>query len=223
MPYSLSPHVRCCLTEEGVVLADLKTWRYLSVAAADSHLLEANVLGWPTREPTVPPRAAEHVRIDDLVEALSRHGLISLSGPPDGLREEIKLQQTDALEHAEILEAKRWITSLHILTFLAACLRAAIKLRFWSLDAIVRGIDARKAAAVAQPPVGDPATARRLAAIYSRMRPWVFGAKNHCLFDSLALIEFLSAYGVFPEWVIGLKTQPFAAPRMGATWHDRSE
>lgn len=32
-----------------------------------------------------------------------------------------------------------------------------------------------------------------------------------CLFDSLALIEFLAMYGIFPTWVFGVQSEPFKA------------
>jgi hypothetical protein len=32
-----------------------------------------------------------------------------------------------------------------------------------------------------------------------------------CLFDSLALVEFLARYDVFPHWVFAVKMEPFGA------------
>jgi hypothetical protein len=39
----------------------------------------------------------------------------------------------------------------------------------------------------------------------------LFGAQDACLYDSLALLRFLSYYGVFPTCVIGVQTGPFGA------------
>ena len=39
----------------------------------------------------------------------------------------------------------------------------------------------------------------------------LFGAQDACLFDSLALMRFLSYYVIFPTCVIGVQTGPFGA------------
>ena len=45
---------------------------------------------------------------------------------------------------------------------------------------------------------------------FCRLRP--FGSRQYvCLFDSLALIEFLAIHRVFPTWVFGVQPEPFAA------------
>jgi hypothetical protein len=38
-----------------------------------------------------------------------------------------------------------------------------------------------------------------------------FPVKFLCLFDSLALIEFLSCYGLFPAWTFAVRIEPWAA------------
>jgi hypothetical protein len=35
--------------------------------------------------------------------------------------------------------------------------------------------------------------------------------KHVCLYDSLALVEFLAHYRLFPQWVFGVMAEPFAA------------
>ena len=48
-------------------------------------------------------------------------------------------------------------------------------------------------------------------ASYMRLRPFFFTAHDKCLHDSLTLIRFLARRGMFPAWVIGVRTRPFAA------------
>jgi hypothetical protein len=43
------------------------------------------------------------------------------------------------------------------------------------------------------------------------MRCFVYTAREHCLYDSLVLVEFLSYFNQFPELVIGVTTGPFKA------------
>ncbi|MCU7376170.1 lasso peptide biosynthesis B2 protein [Paucibacter sp. O1-1] len=48
-------------------------------------------------------------------------------------------------------------------------------------------------------------------AAYDALRPFVFTARDECLLDSLALLNFLSHEGLAPRWVLGVRTGPFAA------------
>jgi hypothetical protein len=39
----------------------------------------------------------------------------------------------------------------------------------------------------------------------------LFTAHDRCLHDSLTLVRFLATKRLFPRWVIGVRTRPFAA------------
>lgn len=44
-----------------------------------------------------------------------------------------------------------------------------------------------------------------------KLRPLLFTAHDRCLHDSLALVNFLASESVSATWVIGVRTDPFAA------------
>jgi hypothetical protein len=48
-------------------------------------------------------------------------------------------------------------------------------------------------------------------ATYDRLRPLVLTKHDRCVHDSLTLLGFLASEGLFPHWVIGVKTGPFGA------------
>jgi hypothetical protein len=52
---------------------------------------------------------------------------------------------------------------------------------------------------------------QELVAAFAFLRPYFFAAKDACLFDALALSEFLAAYRIHPRWVFGVQARPFAA------------
>jgi hypothetical protein len=52
--------------------------------------------------------------------------------------------------------------------------------------------------------------ARRLCTTFDSMRLF-FPSAYLCLFDSLALINFLALYRLYPDWVFGVATDPFQA------------
>jgi hypothetical protein len=52
--------------------------------------------------------------------------------------------------------------------------------------------------------------ARKLVGIFDRLRS-LYPADYLCLFDSLALLEFLSRYKLFPSWVFAIRPAPWGA------------
>ena len=53
--------------------------------------------------------------------------------------------------------------------------------------------------------------ASELVAGFQRLRPLLFSTREACLFNSLALIEFLAQHDCYPHWVFGVRARPFAA------------
>jgi hypothetical protein len=42
------------------------------------------------------------------------------------------------------------------------------------------------------------------------LRP-IFPRRYLCLFDSLALVNFLAGYGIHPDWIFAVREDPFTA------------
>jgi hypothetical protein len=121
----------------------------------------------------------------------------------------------------------------HRAAFFASVMVARCKLRFLTLEHTVYGVTRRRTdSSTSGPQSGLSATASSSAATrprseelsdldintlqvlisgYRWLRPWGFAAKNHCLLDSLALLEYLAQFGQFPQWIFGVRSAPFAA------------
>tara|TARA_R110002073_G_scaffold21055_2_gene74583 strand:- start:2089 stop:2847 length:759 start_codon:yes stop_codon:yes gene_type:complete len=101
----------------------------------------------------------------------------------------------------------------HLAQFLCACSIAFFKVRFRTTEQLVRSVRRRKQ----QQLQGSSANncshekIKDLVEIFKILRPLFFTAKDHCLFDSLALIEFLARYKIYPTWVFGVHMGPFQA------------
>jgi hypothetical protein len=97
-----------------------------------------------------------------------------------------------------------------VLHFAAAYLRAWYSLRRRPLSSTVRAVHARK---LRWQRAGGFETTRaaELVDVFRRLRPFVFAAEGRCLLHALTLVEFLSFYDLFPDWVIGVTTQPWGA------------
>jgi hypothetical protein len=92
--------------------------------------------------------------------------------------------------------------------FFLASWKASRDLRTKHIAEIVGKVRQRKAKAGVQ--AMDIEEVRRLTAVYRRLRPW-YPRKYLCLYDSLALVEFLARRGVYPTWVFAVQAQPFGA------------
>ncbi len=85
---------------------------------------------------------------------------------------------------------------------------ASRRLRRHAISAIVADVRRRKETAGDR--LDDLEGLRREAAVFSRLRPW-YPRAYLCLFDSLALVEFLARRSRYPRWVFAVQMQPFGA------------
>jgi hypothetical protein len=108
----------------------------------------------------------------------------------------------------EDLETRPAVKWTHVARFLRACALTSLAMKLRSMESVIAGVEARRAAGKA---ACDLEVARAAVAAFIRLRPLLFRAQDACLFDSLALMRYLSYYGVFPTCVLGVQTGPFAA------------
>lgn len=101
------------------------------------------------------------------------------------------------------------VTVVHIWRFVTACTKAAIRLRCERLKDTVEAVEQRKARHLLSGPI-EIEKARELTAVFLKLRS-IFPRNYLCLYDSLALIEFLAGYRMFPSWIFGIKLEPWAA------------
>jgi len=130
--------------------------------------------------------------------------------PVSMARPETTLTALDLAANSDPFEARPAITFIHVVNFLCASIAARLALRWRPIASVVSRARARKARSGA---ARDPniTIARSLVAAFVHLRPLLFTTKDACLADSLALILFLARYRLFPTWVFGVQTGPFAA------------
>lgn len=91
--------------------------------------------------------------------------------------------------------------------FSRASARATRLLKNGHIHDIVSAVRMRKAGRKESNSVDE---IRRQTAVFRRLRPW-YPASYLCIFDALALIEFLALKKIYPTWVFGVQAQPFGA------------
>ena len=162
----------------------------------------------PEKETTTIPQAA----IDEAAHALVRNGIL-MRDPKQG--KPFKLTRFSCpREHlvSKVADRPPCIRLGHIWTFFVACITASHKLRYSSIEETVENVKVRKRK---NKTISDGAhlnieKAQDLVLIFDALRP-LYPRNYICTFDSLALIEFLAQYDVFPTWVFGVEVDPFLA------------
>jgi hypothetical protein len=196
--YLLPPCVHCCRLGDAFVFLDLKQDDYTLIPGEG-----AAALAMLASEPTLLNEAHAH-SLQKLVTA----GLLTTRAN-DGRRFTATSTSfaTESLLDGESLDESS-VSPAHVWNFIAACITAAIRLKSRSIESTVTRV-ARRKARHARTDL-DMERARQLSAVFRKLRA-LFPANYLCLFDSLALIEFLARYDLFPTWVFGVRLAPWAA------------
>ena len=208
--YGLATHVFVCRDEDYIVVLDLKQDRYFALEAAKTAMLATVVPGWPVTAQqgthAVVGKAAE-----EALRPLLRQGwlLEESTGAREATPVSVPRPETQLTGEGDSRSEKLGLRTLF--AFVVASVFARAALRFWPFDRVVRRVAQRKARySKANEPL-DLERARRLIEAFERMRVFLFSSRDECLHDSLAVLEFLARYRIFPSWVFGVRARPFAA------------
>jgi hypothetical protein len=209
--YALAEHVFVCLNGEHLVLLDLKEDRYWALEASQTAGFGVLVGGWPVKPadsaPSDQPPSAETAAA---IEVLRGRGLLTDSVPPgkDATPVAAPVPVRELVSESEPPAGQRignWFA------FFAASALAKIALRILPFERVIRRVRGRKARVGSIATQLDTERAAGLVEGFARYRVFLFSSKNECLYDSLALLEYLARYGIYADWVFGVQTRPFAA------------
>ncbi len=198
--------------EDYVILLDSLANRYAALHGAAAAELRARMKGSPTRAAD-DREPGNDLAAQRALTALAergwlsppRPGAASSDGEPDVALPEASatLPVVDRIRHASIGPRRAF-----------ACTRSAIwatlSLRFRTMASLAGTVSRRNARLLAQENAGSSDVVDAVAG-YLRIRPLLYSAHERCLFDSLALLEFLASEGIGARWVIGVRIRPFGA------------
>jgi hypothetical protein len=217
VPFTLAPHVHVCVTGDGSVLLDLKRDKYIGIGRRDTELLAAAISSWPKPQwdctETAPTSDAVAAHTDDLCRSLAADGLLA-SGVSDGVQvaEEPPIDmKREWMSVGDELEAESKVTLRHVVNFVVAFLWARSSLAWRPFSATVELMRVEKARRASSIDANGMVKMTALVGVFRQLRPLVFAAEGRCLLHALTLTRFLNRYGFYPEWVIGVATQPWAA------------
>jgi hypothetical protein len=209
--YALADHVFVCLNGEHLVLLDLKEDRYWALEAAQTAGFGPLVDGWPVKVAGVTEGAdSPSPETTAAIEVLVGRGLLTQGVPPG----------KDATPVTAIAPTRELVSETDTsggprvgswLKFFTASALAKLALRAWPFERVILRVKRRKELLGRNARPLDAERARKLVEAFARYRVFLFSSKDECLYDSLALLEFMSRYGIYPDWVFGVQTRPFAA------------
>jgi Transglutaminase-like superfamily len=208
--YSLAKHVFVCRDEGYIVVLDLHEDRYFSLDAERTAVLIPFLTGWPASGMT--PGVDGAPSLEEVASPLLTQGWL-LEGDVVG---KSATPVSIAAPHVELLDeldgSRPKVDLRAVIAFCAASVRARLLMRVSSLERIVYRVATRKARAVDDGAHRvDLERARQLMRIFDYLRVFLFSHREECLRDSLAVLEFLAGYGIFPDWVFGVRARPFVA------------
>jgi hypothetical protein len=226
--YGIPPHIHACVTRDGAVILDVKRDKYLGLGRQDAKLLANAVAGWP--KPSWRKSACSDAHTDanadgekDGYTGLREAAALCESLTADGVLERIPRgrqarvvvalgnMRGEWISIGDEVEVRGQLALGDIANFLAAYAWARCSLAWRPFSVVVDEVRKRKIAGKQGFDGSDPEKVAACVDVFRRLRPLVFAAEGRCLLHALTLIRFLSNYAVYPDWVIGVTTQPWGA------------
>lgn len=209
--YWIAQHVHLCVTDNYAVLLDLRRDKYIGVPREHMPALAASVVGWPaTPQSNTLPDNAPSRSADVLLNKMLSTGMLT-TDPTAGKDARPLVMSSPQFAAIEAdLERRPQITAQNVWQVMAAAATAKALLKWRPIEAVVARVKKRKELRCAAGEF-DLDAARPLVEAFVYLRPLFFTTKDECLFDSLVLVELLARHDLFPDWIIGVSTNPFKA------------
>jgi hypothetical protein len=210
-PYHLADDVFLCLSGNRIVFLDLRRNQYLCLNRRNTQTAIDLFTG--STEPDATPLREERATDSEdtrlVAQALADRGLLAQDDRSGKEGVSVRIQTPENVLLLEGCRPKPTVRLHHWTVCFRSLLKASGKLRWYSMQRTVRSVENQKRRCV-KLQITDDDELRELVAIFHHLRPF-YVREYLCLFDSLALLEFLAHYHHFPLWVFGVKAEPFGA------------
>lgn len=211
--YFLPSHVSFCIDDDAVVFLDLKLDKYRMLRGSDASAFLSLLPKAPVENRSSAsehaPHADQSLPEPKTFNTFLQEGLLTLNAQGS---KPIRPTLFEPAAHHLIDDGTPVIPKIRfgdVCIFLVSCVSAAIRLRIQHIDNMVKSVARRKAVHERKFQI-DLDRTRHLVATFNRLRGF-FPANYLCLFDSLALIEFLAHHGIYPDWIFAVRTEPWGA------------
>jgi hypothetical protein len=212
--YYFPNHVHFVIDGEAVVFMDVRADRYRMLIGRKAHTF-ISLLSYPSGIPgrsivvrksdsQSPEKTSELALVSELLDnqLLTREKHASVE-----VESEIPLPDAELISPSD--SQVQGVAPIAVMRFFASCVIATWRLRYSSIESIISAIERQK-----RNRRGDDLVvlrdAKGLVATFMKLRP-LFPRGFLCLFDSIALLEFLAMHGCFPNLVFAVRIQPWYA------------
>lgn len=207
--YRLAEDVYLCLSANRFVFLDLRSDRYLCLDQSKTQAANRLFSGTADQGVTDEDSSTDDSEGRRVLDALARRGLL-VNNDKRGKEITSTSVQTAVNSLLNVADSQYSSADLdHWAVFIRASFMASLKLRCYSMQRTAHSVGTRKQRQV-KARITDLDALHEAVATYKHLRPF-YPRKYLCLYDSLALVEFLAHYRLFPQWVFGVNTEPFGA------------
>jgi len=207
--YFLSPSVHWCVFNDRCIVLDINSDRYLQMPTEQLH----SVLPFVSRDTRCAfefganEMPAELCEVAD--ELLAAHVLTTIR-PRTARIQAPSLPKPTALLSVTTRDRPPKGLLRMLPHFLLSCATADYYLRHTSLRRMCTRVSQRRQIRAQRDRTGSIEQGIAFTRIFNALRP-LYPRNYLCLFDSLALVEFLALRNSFPNWVFGVTIDPFKA------------
>jgi len=204
--YKLGPHIHHCHLDEGLVILDIRTQKYLALPPdyrRAFHLSTNRTSDGYTESDCQPD--------GDALKSLLEAKILVPPGAAGRPAVPANLQATASMMDTAFTGGRPIIRPGDTLIFLRAALMSAYKLKWTNLEHVLDGIKESKSLLSKNRVEFTTDGARVLFEAFRWHRLWTYSAAGQCLFDSLALTLFLQRKRLPATFVMGVRSKPFSA------------
>ena len=203
--FHIAGHIFPALTDQHLVLLDIHADSYILAGPDEKKVLE-NIIKNSAPQPgkTLTGLLEQNILTTDLDCALRTDGLRS------PLSVEYLPAQNERMRYS--LDQQHAKKTGNILKLLWASAQTLMMRRFLPFHKMLEVVGKRKQKNHHDTvETGSSKDIEDLLDFFRRYRVLFYTPKDHCLFDSLCLINFLALFDIFPDWVFAVRMGPFEA------------
>ena len=213
MDYVVPDYIYTCATEAGVVVLDARRGKYSMVTSDRARSLEGVVQGWPALPLMEFVAGHQTTPSSSLLKSLVDGGMVM---PVADLPLRVCERGAVSVAQEALLDAMaaRDPPRIHwrdVVLFFRSVMYATVMLKWRPFEALLFNFRQRKESRTTGAVTRSIAQIRECVRIFCWLRPFAYAESDACLFDSVALMDFLYRHGVLADFFIGVRIRPFVA------------
>jgi hypothetical protein len=208
--YFLSRDCYVCNTQDYWIILCASRDKYLCVTHAHLMSIGHRLHGWRDQRSATVHSPQSAIEADSLIASMVSNGIIT-GNASDGK----PFAESECPVHERAMETVDSNVPMghslrRLIRFFRACASVDWQLRTKEFSCTLARVERRRVRVLSSAAIHNVAYTSNLITAFKNFRP-LYPRPYLCLFDSLALLEFLASYRSFPRVVFGVVADPFQA------------